>query len=199
MTTEAHGTPVTVVSGLPRSGTSMMMRMLEHGGAEVVTDHLRAADEDNPRGYYEIERVKQLASDASWLFDCRGKAVKIVSPLLRHLPPGLPCMVILMERDMEEILRSQRVMMERMGRDGSEKSDEEMAGHFHRHLDKVLGWMKERPELETLKVDFREVIRDPAESAERVRRFLGASLDVERMAGVVEKPLYRQRRGQEMS
>ncbi len=193
MTSAVNGVPVTVVSGLPRSGTSMMMRMLESGGMEVVTDRVRAADEDNPRGYYEIERVKKLPADSSWLFECRGMAVKIVSPLLRHIPAGLSCKVIMMGRTMEEILRSQRVMLERLGRSGPGKTDREMAEHFSNHLRKVDLWLNERRELEPLYIDFKDVIRDPFGNAERVSRFLGASLDVERMAGVVEKPLYRQR------
>ena len=100
-----------VVTGLPRSGTSMLMQMLAAGGLPVLSDGLREADEDNPRGYLEFEPVKNLLKDSKWLFGGGGKAVKIVAPLLAALPPGLACRVILSERDLEEVLDSQERML----------------------------------------------------------------------------------------
>ena len=109
------GPPVTVVSGLPRSGTSMMMKMLDQAGLELVTDRLRQADEDNPKGYFEYEPVKQLArsADRTWLDDARGKGVKIISTLLRELPAHYNYKVVFMRRDLSEILASQAKMLAR--------------------------------------------------------------------------------------
>src|SRR5580692_4579151 len=95
---------IIIVSGLPRSGTSVMMQMLDHGGVEVVTDHVRTADTDNPKGYYELEKVKKVKADATWLPATRGKAFKMVSQLLYDLPPGEKYCILFMERNLEEVL-----------------------------------------------------------------------------------------------
>src|SRR5262245_15575927 len=107
---------IIVVSGLPRSGTSLMMQMLDNGGIEVVTDNVRAADTDNPRGYYELEKVKRVKQDASWLPQARGKAFKMVSQLLYDLPASERYLVVFMERDFDEMLLSQEKMLQRLGR-----------------------------------------------------------------------------------
>src|SRR5262245_57688671 len=109
-------TDIIVVSGLPRSGTSLMMQMLDNGGIAVVTDNFRTADTDNPRGYYEYEKVKKIKQDASWLPGTRGKAFKMVSQLLYDLPPEEQYRILFMERDLEEMLLSQEKMLERLGR-----------------------------------------------------------------------------------
>src|ERR1700730_19121643 len=106
---------VIIVSDLPRSGTSLMMQMLENGGVEVVTDNIRTADTDNPKGYYEFEKVKKIKEDASWLPATRGKAFKMVSQLLYDLPVGEKYRIIFMERDLDEVLASQEKMLERLG------------------------------------------------------------------------------------
>jgi hypothetical protein len=186
---------VTVVSGLPRSGTSMMMKMLEAGGLAVVTDGLRTADEDNPRGYYEFERVKQLPKgDIGWVPDAHGKAVKVISALLEHLPPGHEYRVIFMRRRMEEVLASQREMLKR--RNAAEATDDAtMAAHFERHVKRVEGWLASQPNVRCLYVDYSEMMARPAPEVERIRRFLGGELDAAAMATVVDGGLYRQRGG----
>src|SRR5690348_9725375 len=108
---------ITIVSGLPRSGTSLMMQMLDKGGLEVVTDNIRIADRDNPRGYYEFEKVKTIKRDTSWLPQTRGKAFKMISQLLYDLPSSEKYRIIFMERDMDEMLVSQEKMLERLGRE----------------------------------------------------------------------------------
>src|SRR6185369_5935200 len=107
--------PVIIVSGLPRSGTSMMMSMLVAGGIKAMTDSIRTADEDNPKGYFELEKVKELEKDHLWLSDAAGKAIKIISALLKHLPREYPYKTIFMRREMKEILASQRQMLIRRG------------------------------------------------------------------------------------
>jgi broad-specificity NMP kinase len=185
---------IVVVSGLPRSGTSMMMRMLDAGGVPVLTDEKREADEDNLRGYYEDERVKQLREDASWITEAEGKAVKVISYLLRYLPEGHSYKVIFMERRIQEILASQKKMMRRRGESADEVPDDVMAGVFERHLAEIGEWLGEQPDIETIHVSYNETLQDPEPTAERVAAFLGGGLDVERMMQVVDPRLYRQRR-----
>ncbi len=184
---------ITVVSGLPRSGTSMMMRMIEAGGMEVVTDGIRGPDEDNPLGYYELERVKRLKEDSSWLREARGKAVKVISRLLCELPPGETYRVVFMRRPLQEILASQRRMLERLGRAGDAALDERAASAFERHLAQVGQWLEGQRNMEVLYVRYNDVVASPTEWSRVVNRFLGGSLDEGRMAAAVVASLYRQR------
>src|SRR5262249_10258939 len=131
---------ITIVSGLPRSGTSLMMKMLEAGGIEPVTDNIRGADLDNPKGYYEFAKVKAIAQDSSWVPETRGKAFKMVSVLLRNLPPNHRFKLIFMRRDMREVLASQSKMLEHMGK-ASGPRDEEMATLFKNHLAEIETWV----------------------------------------------------------
>ena len=128
---------ITIVSGLPRSGTSMMMKILEAGGLEVLTDNLRTADEDNPKGYYEFERVKKLKEDQAWLDDAKGKVVKIISAILKDLPPDYNYKIVFMYRKIEEILASQKKMLIRRGEPTDKTSDEKMTEVFESHLKQV--------------------------------------------------------------
>lgn len=187
------GEVVTVVSGLPRSGTSLMMMMLEAGGMQVLTDKIRTADEDNPEGYYEFERVKQIEQDQSWLEDAKGKGVKMVAELLKHLPPDYTYKVIFMRRKMEEILASQKQMLIRRGEPTDRVSDERMAKLFTEYLERVEAWIAEQPNMEVIYVSYNEVLENPVEEAKRISEFLGNTLNVENMVGVVDPTLYRQR------
>jgi len=184
---------IAVVSGLPRSGTSMMMRMLEAGGLEVLTDNIRTADKDNPRGYYEFERVKQLDHDTGWLEDAKGRVVKIISQLLQELPAGCTYKVVFMHRAMDEILASQRRMLVRRGEDTDKISDEQMAALFRKHLERVEGWLDQQPNFDVIHVSYNEVLAHPEEEAKRVNAFFDDDLDVGAMAKVVDPTLYRQR------
>jgi hypothetical protein len=185
---------ITIVSGLPRSGTSMMMAMLEAGGMAVLTDHVRTADEDNPQGYYEYERVKQIEHDQAWLPDARGKAVKMIAALLKHLPPGYDYRIVFMQRRIEEVLASQREMLIRRGEPADAVPDARMATLFARHVEGVEAWLAGQPNMEVLYVDHGQVLADPLGQAGQIDRFLGGGLDVEAMAAVVDPSLYRQRR-----
>jgi hypothetical protein len=187
---------IIIVSGLPRSGTSMMMRMLDAGGMEIVTDNIRRADDDNPRGYYEFERAKKTKEDASWLADCYGKVVKMITALLYDLPVNSHhrYKVIFMLRDMKEVLASQRKMLERRGQKGAGLSDAQMIANFEGHLEKVRAWLKAKKEFELLYIDYGDVIANGRKNAEKVNAFLGNGLDVEKMTGAVEEALYRQRK-----
>ncbi len=185
---------ITIVSGLPRSGTSMMMKMLEAGGMPVLTDHIRTADEDNPHGYYEFERVKQIEQDKAWLPAARGKAVKMIGALLKHLPSDYAYKIIFMQRKMDEVLASQRQMLIRRDESADTISDEKMASLFRRHDEQVKAWLTAQPNMEVLYVRYGDVLADPARQAERISRFLGETLDVKKMAATVDRSLYRQRK-----
>ena len=189
------GEPVIVVSGLPRAGTSMAMKMLEAASLPLVTDDARSADEDNPRGYYEDERVKELARarDKSWLRACRGRVVKVISYLLEELPGDNNYQVIFMRRDLEEVLASQRKMLERRD-EIDETSDERMLENYQSHLWKVGYRLRRWPRFESLDVSHRAVLDDPLTEAQRIAAFLGRPLDVEKMAAVVDPQLYRNRK-----
>jgi hypothetical protein len=185
---------ITIVSGLPRSGTSLMMNMLALGGLEPLTDSIRVADEDNPRGYYELEKVKQLEKDSSWLRGARGKTVKIISALLRHLPAEHQYNVIFMRRKMEELLASQRQMLIRRGQPSESVSDERMAEMFLKHLKEVEAWLSKQPNFRVLYVSYNEVIKEPLPACESICGFLEAALDTKSMAEAVDLSLYRQQR-----
>jgi hypothetical protein len=185
---------ITIVSGLPRSGTSMMMKMLEAGGLTPLTDNIRTADEDNPKGYYELERVKELEKDSEWLAEARGKYVKVISMLLRHLPAAYEYDVIFMRRRMEEILASQKKMLVRRGEAPDKVPDDKMSALFEKHLAKTEEWLRSQPNIRFVYVNYNDVLADARTQVERVNEFLGSTLDAEKMAHVVDAELYRQRR-----
>ena len=188
------GEPIVVVSGLPRSGTSMTMKMLEAGGMQPVTDEVRSADEDNPRGYFEDERVKDLGhmEDRSWLRAARGKVIKVVSSLLQHLPDDNFYKVIFMRRNLHEVLASQAKMLDRRG-EAAQTSDNELIKMFESHLEKVEFQLRFRPWFDVLFVDHRSALQDPAGAARQINEFLGGKLDERRMAEAVDPNLYRNR------
>lgn len=184
---------IIVVSGLPRSGTSMMMKMLADGGLQTVTDAQRGADEDNPNGYFEYEPVKQLAEgQARWLAQAGGKAIKVVSALLEHLPPAHHYKVIFMEREIGEVLSSQRKMLSHR-REASEISDAEMEGQFRKHLAAIKYWLARQPNIEVLYVDYNRMLASPGEDCQAVADFIGLPVDVEKMRSVPNERLYRNR------
>ena len=186
---------IVVVSGLPRSGTSMMMQMLEAGGMNVLTDGLRTADEDNLKGFFEYEKVKALKTDQSWLPEARGKAVKIISELLKYLPDTHTYSIIFMRRALKEVLASQDRMLIRRGvQPGGQADDEEIARVFHKHLQQTETWLSERPFIRTLYSEHRRILADPAREAARINVFLNSCLDEAAMAAAIDASLYRQRR-----
>ncbi len=185
---------ITIVSGLPRSGTSMMMRILEAGGLPVLTDGVRTPDADNPNGYYEIERVKHTREDSSWLVQADGKAVKMVYRLLYDLPPDRPYSIIFMQRDLKEVVASQARMLNRLGRAGAEPSDEHaLVGAFAAEVAAVRAWLRDRPCFRVLCVSYNRLVDAPAESLAAVNAFLGDRLDEAAMCRVIDPKLYRQR------
>jgi hypothetical protein len=193
--TKAQDRPIIVVSGLPRSGTSMMMKMLAEGGLPAVTDSTRNADEDNPNGYFEFEPVKKLAEGQSeWLVDAAGGTVKVISALLEHLPSQHRYKVIFMEREIGEILASQHKMLSRRS-EPSKTSDGEMEAQFRQHLAATKYWLARQPNMDVLYVDYNRLMADPAADCQAVAEFIGLPVDVARMRSVPNERLYRNRAG----
>jgi hypothetical protein len=184
---------IVIVSGLPRSGTSLMMQMLQVGGMPLLTDELRLPDADNPNGYWEYEPVKRLQQDNSWIPKAEGKAVKVVSALLQYLPPQHTYKIIFMQRPLQEVLASQRVMLERRGEQSGKADDKTLEAVFAQHLDRIEHWLATQQHITVLYVNYQETIADPAETATRVAQFLDLPLAVDAMARAVDPRLHRQR------
>jgi len=184
---------ITVVSGLPRSGTSMMMQLLAAGGLEPLTDNKRVADEDNPLGYLEFEKAPELATDRSWLPQARGKAVKIVAQLLSFLPPGEHYHVIFMERNLDEVVASQTAMLVRQGRSGAKLDAGQLKETYTAHLQRVRAQLARRADVRLLPVDYAELLANPVPGVERVARFLGGPFNCETARATMHPNLRRQK------
>ncbi len=186
--------PIIVVSGLPRSGTSMIMQMLKAGGMELLDDEIRTPDEDNPRGYFEYDPVKRLKEDASWLTLAEGRAVKVISYFLTHLPESRTYKVIFLDRPLEEILKSQAKMLQHRGKDLTRQPpDATLKKHLEMHLKQVTRFLDQKPCFDALHIGFRNAITDPSETAAKIAHFLPHPLQVDDMATVVNPALYRNR------
>lgn len=187
---------ITIVSGLPRSGTSMMMSALKAGGMPLLTDDVREADPNNPKGYYEFERVKKLPKgDDAWLDSARGSAVKVISALLEYLPPDYPYQVIFMERNILEILASQRRMLVRTGKEQQHPvADETIRQSYQNHLSEVKSWITDKDWIEPLYISYNLILQQPLEVFNRVASFLDNRVDPAAMAGVVDPSLYREKK-----
>jgi tetratricopeptide (TPR) repeat protein len=185
-----------VVTGLPRSGTSLVMQMLAGGGLPVLADEARPADQDNPRGYFEFAPVKRLAQSRNWLAESRGKAVKIVSALLAAIPPELPCHVLVCQRDLDEVLDSQERMLAR--HDAGFHSTPErrlmLKQEYRRILRRTERLLARRSHTRSLAIEYDATVADPHATAVRIRDFLGGQLDTARMAAAVDPMLHRNRR-----
>ncbi len=181
---------ITIVSGLPRSGTSLMMQMLQAGGMRLQTDNVREADTHNLRGYYEDRRVKALAKENAWLAEADGMALKVVSLLLYNLPSDLEYRVVFMRRNMDEILRSQDKML---ADTAPQQAGSDIRPHFERHLQDLAKWLPQQNHIQSMELEYRSVVDAPLDAARSVADFLELQLDLEAMATVVDPSLYRQR------
>ena len=184
--------PIYVVSGVPRSGTSLLMRMLTAGGLPPLADDHRPADIDNPRGYYELESVKRTGADASWVAEAPGRVVKVISYLLRDLPDRHQYQVVFMRRNLDEVLRSQRAMLERRAEPPG-GDDDTMRETLVRHIGEVEQWLRGAAHGRALFVSYNRLVADAAAEVERLCKFFDHELDAAAMAAAVEPALYRQR------
>jgi hypothetical protein len=184
---------INIVSGLPRSGTSLMMRMLHKGGLEPLTDEIRTPDDDNPKGYYEFERVKKLPDDSGWLPDARGKVVKILAELIKHLPSGYRYRIVFMMRNIDEIVRSQKKMMKNRGENPDDVPDDEMAELLRRYLVLLKQTVNARDDMEVLYISYNDLLVDPDMSIMELEEFFPRKLNSETMKNAIDPGLYRNR------
>ncbi len=189
-----YGDAVIIVSGLPRSGTSLYMNMLEAGGLPLMTDAVRAPDRDNPKGYFEMERVKRLGeeTDKAWVRAARGRGLKVISHLLKELPADNFYRIVFARRDLTEVIASQNAMLARQGQPNP-ADDARTRELYRRHLVNVRVMARRRSNIEMVEVHYAATIDAPRLAAERINRFLGGRLDTDRMAAVVDNRLYRNR------
>jgi hypothetical protein len=184
---------ITIVSGLPRSGTSLMMQMLAAGGMSVVTDGERRADADNPRGYFEWERIKLLPKQPDCIAEAEGKAVKVISQLLFALPAGREYRVIFMQRPLSEVVASQAEMIRRRGTTGAALAPAALIAGLGAHLNQVNAWLKDKANISVHRVEHGDVLREPLRVSKSIQQFLNCPLDVDAMSQQIDKSLYRQR------
>lgn len=182
-----------IVSGLPRSGTSMMMQMMERGGMEIFTDKVRTADENNPKGYYEHEMVKAIGKNKTWLKDAEGKVVKVISHLLFELPAQYHYKILFMDRDLNEILMSQAKMLMRAGKQKDDSINLKLMGAFKQNLEKIKMWTPMQKNMEILHVSHYNLIHNPMDELQKINAFMGGNLNVSQMASVADKTLYREK------
>lgn len=196
MHTTTHTDPaeILIVSGLPRSGTSLMMRMLDAAGVPPLTDGQRRPDDDNPLGYYEFEAVKRLRHDSSWLDAAAGKAVKVIHILLPDLPSTRRYRVLFMRRDMDEVVASQRKMLERLGRSGAALSTDALKAQFETQLRAVDAWVDSRPNIARLDVSYNDLLREPGPVVTRTASFIGRPDREREMLAAIDSGLYRNRK-----
>jgi len=183
---------IIVVSGLPRSGTSLMMQMLHEGGMEALTDECRQADTDNPRGYYEFERAKSIKRDSTWIPQARGKVVKMVSALLYDLPPNERYRVIFMQRTLDEVLRSQEKMLLRLNQPTA--PIEKMKSAFTVHLERLFKWLPAQKHIQLLTVSYNDLMSNAQQEVVRVAAFLDNGCDTASMLQAIDPDLYRNRK-----
>jgi hypothetical protein len=185
---------ITIVSGLPRSGTSMMMKILEAGGIPVLADHIRVADIDNPNGYYEFEPVKSTHEDPSWLAQAQGRVVKMIYKLLYDLPPDCSCRIVFMQRALKEVIASQNTMLVRRGEKPSDDSEtHSLVGTFASEIAACKGWLKTRENFSVLFVNYNRMLENPAEQIAALNEFFNNELNEAEMLQVVDPDLYRQK------
>jgi len=185
---------IIIVSGLPRSGTSLMMRILVSAGIDALVDRRRIASRFNPYGYYEYSATQALkAGDGAWLEQAGGRAVKIVSPLLPYLPPENNYKIIFMERALPEVIASQARMLLDMHRPLSEDREQRLTDAFHQHLAQIDALAARQPNLQIERVSYNRLVANPDEVITDLAKFLSMPLDTHTLAAAVDPNLYHNR------
>jgi hypothetical protein len=182
---------VTIVSGMPRSGTSLAMQMLRAGGMPLLTDERRPPDAHNPRGYFEYEPVKRLAADSSWVKSAHGQAVKIIYRLLRYLPGDVTCKVLFLERDLVEVFESQQEMLRSKNDAAALQDRSRILSALAAELVEAKAWLAQHAGMQVLTVPYADVIRHPLDWSREIAHFLDG-LDESAMAAAVDPALHRQ-------
>ncbi|MBG15829.1 MAG: hypothetical protein CL853_05700 [Crocinitomicaceae bacterium] len=182
---------IIIVSGLPRSGTSMMMQILSAGGLDILTDKKRTPDDNNPRGYFEYEPVKKLMIDKSWLPQAKGKVVKVIAQLIPYLPSNFNYKIVFMRRPMDEVLKSQQVML---GKEKDVKSKAFPSGlnnAFQKQLNRVDEWIESQANIDVININYKDIISSPENELESLVSFLDKPLEIDKLKSAIDKKLYR--------
>ncbi len=183
---------ILIVSGLPRSGTSLLMKILDSLKIEILSDGIRKSDINNPKGYYEFEKVKKIHKDSSWINSAKGKAIKIVSPLLRFLPSNVNYKIIFVKRNLNEILMSQKKMLENLETE-DKISEELMLKSFKDHLKKTEDWINSQKNISAVYINYNELLNNPSEECIKLKKFLNRDINSKHITKVIDKKLYRNR------
>lgn len=184
---------VVVVSGLPRSGTSMMMQLLVAGGITAVQDHIREQDSDNPKGYFEFEKVKSLKDDSSWVKNCSDQCIKVISFHLNNLPDNCHYKVVFMRREMDEIIRSQKKML--VNKKRSTDNMDKLSTIYDKHVREVEVFLKDQQNFDVAYMNYTDVLNHPYKAFKSLCHFLDRRLNQDEMIKVVDPMLYRNRTG----
>lgn len=183
--------PVIIVSGLPRSGTSLMMQLLAAAGIPLLTDQIRSPDENNPRGYFEYQPVKWLMRDNTWLSNASGKGVKVITHLIPYLPPETELDVLLMERPIAEVIQSQAQMLQRL-QQPLPGNPEQLRQVFQQQQQSLVTYLRQRPKTRLLQVSYNQLVAGNADEFAGIIRFLGIPPSLEpKLRACVDKSLYR--------
>ena len=178
---------IVIVSGLPRSGTSVMMQMMDKGGLDVLTDGNRKSDDSNPKGYFEYDPVMSLHKDNTWLDKAQNKSLKVVAPLLKFLDPKFRYKVIFMNRDLTEVVKSQQKMIGK----NPDVLPINLFEAYKKHLRQVEIWKEREPGVELIYVDYKDVINNTKKVVDKVVSFIGVDMNKNEMENCVDKSLYR--------
>jgi predicted AlkP superfamily phosphohydrolase/phosphomutase/tetratricopeptide (TPR) repeat protein len=178
---------IVIVSGLPRSGTSLLMQMLKKGGLDVLSDENRKADASNPKGYFEYQPVMSIHKNNTWLELAQDKSVKVVAPLLKFLSPKYRYKVIFMKRDLGEVIQSQQKMIGK----NTDVLPVNLFEAYQKQMNQVEVWKNKEPSVELIYVDYKEVLNHPEASIKKVIDFVGTDLDMSQMVSCVDHSLYR--------
>ncbi|MHB2154977.1 sulfotransferase domain-containing protein [Calditrichota bacterium GD2] len=188
--TKKNNDLIIVVSGLPRSGTSLMMQILQAAGVPLLVDNVRQSDVNNPRGYFEYQAVKNLKNDNQWLKYAKGKAVKIISHLLYHLPAEFQYKVIFMNRNLDEIIASQNRMLKNVGK-VSEIDDDTLKRHYAAHLFDISRWLTHQKNVQVRQINFHHLFEKPQTELAILSDFLNIAFNTEQIQQVIQPELYR--------
>lgn len=186
---------VTIVSGLPRSGTSLMMQILEKSGMDILTDNVREADESNKCGYYEFEKVKKMMIDASWLPQAEGKVVKIIAQLLDYLPDGFEYKTIFMERDYDEVFNSQSKMLDRLGSKKIKADTVQLKKTFQKQVGEIKTRLQKKTDFSLINISYSNLIFHPESEIEKMDIFFKKKFDRKKICAAIDPDLYRERKG----
>jgi hypothetical protein len=183
---------IIVVSGLPRSGTSLVMQMLVAGGVSALTDERRPSDTNNPRGYWEYEAVKSIAKENGWMHLAKGKAIKIIAPLISFVPNTMEYDILFVRRDLSEVIASQARMLGRDGKQLHEQHDIAMA--MKQLLENSIQYAETQPNMRVAVLEHQQLILHPAVAIEQIQALLDSPLDKRAMIEAVDPTLYRNRK-----